>query len=823
VLTAAHCAADLDPDQIEVVAGEENLVTGTAKPVAVDDAIIYPGYVGSEFGSGDVAILRLHKSITGITPATIAPSLPAAGSDVQIAGWGRTNPEGAFPGQMQQATVQVVADATCRDDYQTGFLSDSMFCAGVVGGGVDSCSGDSGGPLMVASSGTFEVAGVVSSGLGCALAQFPGLYARVTAPALRNWVLSDPPVPPEEDFPPTITGSGLVGKPLACHRGSWISTVSVSYAYQWIRLLDGQAVGTGSHYTPKDADRGVDLLCVVTVKDAAGNVSSDAAFANPILKSSSEAPDRTRPKATRPSLSCAGSACTVKVHAVDHGGSGLLRVELSISTVSPTGTVSMLERDLHVHHGVARASLTLPPGSHVVFARAVDRAGNRQKTPARLDVGGGTRTTQVIGGTPTTTGTYPFMGAIVFRGVSADQGLYCGGTLIAPTVVMTAAHCVAFSIPVLYDVVFGRSTLSASDGERIPVVGISWDPKYSPDRLGNDVALLHLDHAPTGITPAPLLSAPKAALAAAGQPAKIVGWGATYSDDNGEIYPDQLRDGDVVMQSDAICDRDVGGIFEPATMTCAAAGATGQTTCHGDSGGPLLVDDSGTLTVAGITSFGLRCGSTTTPSVFTRVLGVRSWLDSDPPAAPIQWGGVFVSGNVRVGGTASCVVRVSGDALTERVQWLDGSKVAHTGPTWRLTPAVAGHAIACRATVSNNGGSIQTDESATRRVLATGHGDNRAPSLSSLRITCTSVLGSAAPTCVARVSASDRGSGVAAVSLLIDAQATGGGHVTRAFDTTSSRATSTLPKIAHGTYRILATAVDRSGNRSAPEFVTRTF
>ncbi len=823
VITAAHCVADVFTDEIAVVAGRDNLLTGSGQTVRVDDIVTYPGYDATGFGSGDIAVLHLHRAITGIAPAAIATSLPAPGSDVQIVGWGRTNPDGAFPSQLQEATVQVVDDTACRDAYQTGFVVASMFCAGVPGGGVDTCSGDSGGPLLVDVAGTFQLAGVTDSGLSCALAGYPGLYARVTDPALRNWVLSDPPLLPQEDYPPSVTGSGIVGQTLHCHRGAWSSSVHLTYSYAWIRANDGTMVHTGTSYTPVDADRGLSLACVVTVRDASGNTTGDSALTDPIHRSANEATDVTAPVARTPSLTCSGSACTISVKAVDSGGSGLLRVELMISTVAPSGAVSMLQRDLRPHHGIARTALALPPGRHIVFARAVDRAGNRQRSPARYDDHGATRSAQVIGGTPTTTSAFPFVGAVVFRGVPSDKGLWCGGTLIAPTVVLTAAHCVAFSPPGVFDVVFGRTMLSGSDGERIGVTGVSWHPSYSFERLGNDVALLHLAHAPAGITPAPLISAGTAGLAGDGSPATIVGWGAIVSINGEEIYPDQIRSGDVVIQSNAACDMGVGGLFEPATMTCAAAGVSGQTTCHGDSGGPLLVDDAGTWTVAGITSFGLSCGSLTSPGVFTRILGVRDWLDTNPPAAPAQWGGVFITGGVRVGGTARCNVRVAGAGLVTDIAWYDGDRRVHSGFTWRIPSSRAGHDISCSAHVTNGGGSLDTTPSEARRVLANGHGDGRAPRLTGIRITCTGALGAGAPSCVAHVRASDSGSGVAAITLLIDAVAPGGGHVTRTTERERSTLDVTLPKLAHGTYRILATSVDRAGNRSAPQFVTRSF
>ena len=81
--------------------------------------------------------------------------------------------------------MQVIANAACASAYSN--LTDNMLCAGVDGGGKDSCQGDSGGPLVYNNSGEWQQVGIVSFGIGCAEADYPGVYARVSR--YIDWII----------------------------------------------------------------------------------------------------------------------------------------------------------------------------------------------------------------------------------------------------------------------------------------------------------------------------------------------------------------------------------------------------------------------------------------------------------------------------------------------------------------------------------------------------------------------------------------------------------------------------------------------------------
>lgn len=90
-----------------------------------------------------------------------------------------------LPDDLQWVAVPTVTNAQCNQAYNG--ITDSMICAGLPQGGKDSCQGDSGGPFICRNDdGKAVLTGVVSFGIGCALADYPGVYARTTA--VLQWV-----------------------------------------------------------------------------------------------------------------------------------------------------------------------------------------------------------------------------------------------------------------------------------------------------------------------------------------------------------------------------------------------------------------------------------------------------------------------------------------------------------------------------------------------------------------------------------------------------------------------------------------------------------
>jgi secreted trypsin-like serine protease len=233
--------------------------------------------------------------------------------------------------------------------------------------------------------------------------------------------------------------------------------------------------------------------------------------------------------------------------------------------------------------------------------------------------------TRIIGGNPTDTGQEPWMVALASRSVYGDSrsGQFCGGTLVSPTKVVTAAHC-------LYDestmrpanrpdlrVILGRTDLSGSDGAEVPVSRVWIDPDYSMRTNMWDVAVLTLAVPQTGRPVLPLVAQGATAPYRAGTTATVYGWGDTSG--SGQ-YPYDLHQVQVPMISDAVCARDYpggsDGTFAARTMVCAGEQSLGgKDACQGDSGGPLVVGGY----LVGLVSWGTGCAEAGHPGVYTRV------------------------------------------------------------------------------------------------------------------------------------------------------------------------------------------------------------
>lgn len=196
---------------------------------------------------------------------------------------------------------------------------------------------------------------------------------------------------------------------------------------------------------------------------------------------------------------------------------------------------------------------------------------------------------------------------------------FCGGTLISPTVMVTAAHCSDFINANQVQVLTGARSLS-SGGTRRDVLRISIHPKWNKQTFDYDVAVWHLASAGTG---------PFATLAtsdgADGSNLLATGWGALSE---GGSFPTALYKVVLPLTPRADCN-DANSYNGAITdrMVCAGKTGGGVDTCQGDSGGPLARNNQ----LVGITSWGSGCARPNFFGAYARISNseIRSFIEAN--------------------------------------------------------------------------------------------------------------------------------------------------------------------------------------------------
>jgi len=201
LLTAAHCVKGIKPSELRIRLGEWDVNNDSEFYSHVEfDAtqiFIHPDfYPGNLYN--DIAMIRINGYVDytrnpHITPVCLPDRFKEyAGLRCQVTGWGKDAfLDGDYQQVLKEVDVPVVTNGQCeamlkRTRLGADFvLHPGFMCAGGEEG-KDSCKGDGGGPLVCETNGVWQLAGIVSWGVGCGERDVPGVYVKVSQ--YQDWI-----------------------------------------------------------------------------------------------------------------------------------------------------------------------------------------------------------------------------------------------------------------------------------------------------------------------------------------------------------------------------------------------------------------------------------------------------------------------------------------------------------------------------------------------------------------------------------------------------------------------------------------------------------
>lgn len=243
----------------------------------------------------------------------------------------------------------------------------------------------------------------------------------------------------------------------------------------------------------------------------------------------------------------------------------------------------------------------------------------------------------IVGGQEADIGEYPWQ-AVLQTSDSEGYTYLCGGSLIDPHWVLTAAHCVyddqSKTLLTIDIVILGAHNITVkneSGRQKFGAKQVIMHHNYNPNTVNNDIALIELDSRAEMTEYVSVLSPASSPqndnLMQAGVEATVSGWGQTGV---GSSASPVLMEVTVPVVRQSTCQlayAPIGGIIT-SNMLCAGYSEGGKDTCRGDSGGPLIAPDgNGAWKQIGIVSWGYYpCAEPGYYGVYTRVANYYDWI-----------------------------------------------------------------------------------------------------------------------------------------------------------------------------------------------------
>ncbi|XP_077283142.1 ovochymase-like [Arctopsyche grandis] len=644
VLTAAHCvtgAINTAVGSLTVVRlGEYNtgtpidcLTVGDTQDCAdphqdfnVEEAIPHPGFSDTNVNrKDDIAIIRLSRdapSTAFIYPICLANGTlrTNTGDSLFVAGWGRTL--NARQSEVKMKLIVPKFDKTeCTRLYSTAnaAITENQICAGGEFA-KDTCSGDSGGPLMIQNGNRWYSIGVVSFGNGCGRDGWPGVYSAVDK--YRSWIT-------QNMRPKLMTSIHVSFQQFSSNNSSLL--FADDHIMQAKDRLHGLRNTHSFNRSTYDMLWYILVLLISVVQAAPGNPCFTPSYQTGTCINDTDCPayklarDQyfTENVEYFRQLQCDYDDGFPNICCPEAGKYDVIKLEIPKQR-------RMRKNESGIDFGSRFGSDDLFPGKDIC---GIHEYGNK-----------------IFNGEVADIDEFPWMALLFYREKIQYNKFGCGGVLINDRYVMTAAHCVTgvvnkfgglekvrlgeYNVLTEEDCVIDGEFEDCSDPSvDIEPEEIIVNPYYDPESIHqhNDIALIRLKEKVNFTDFIRPVCLPDIQLFpdynfTDGSRLYVAGWGRSETG-YASIVKLKLK---VPIYNFEKC----GLEYSPFNITLSpcqlcAGGELGKDSCKGDSGGPLMATDpnTGNWITSGIVSIGPNsCGSTEIPGVYTSVEHYMCWI-----------------------------------------------------------------------------------------------------------------------------------------------------------------------------------------------------
>lgn len=293
-----------------------------------------------------------------------------------------------------------------------------------------------------------------------------------------------------------------------------------------------------------------------------------------------------------------------------------------LSSHALPSTIEIIDEDLREGPNIIPKYEALPDNIEIIEEKGREVPVITPREGCRC--GKNSRASRIVGGTATEPREFPWQIGLIIKYRNGGMTYpVCGGTIVSPSYVITAAHCThGRDSSMTFAVHYGTDNRRPTRESMIDVADIFDHEQYNDRRINNDISILKLAKPlefSDSVGPACL---PDPEEDFSGMDGVVSGWGNLRS---GGRSPNVLHKVTLPVMKDWYCTLKWKWAFRRDTMLCARP-LLGKDSCQGDSGGPYVVEVDGHFKLAGVVSFGNGCAKLGWPGVYTRVSSYVPWI-----------------------------------------------------------------------------------------------------------------------------------------------------------------------------------------------------